>query len=127
MSSGPLIALRRVAGRRIAPLAFALLSSALLVTPAFGAPQALGADPAAVARLVIGSGLRLVVAGVAIGTAGAVAATRALSGMLFGVSAADPTTFAGTTLIVAVAALLASYVPAQRALRMDPAEVLRRE
>jgi putative ABC transport system permease protein len=86
---------------------------------------ALGAEPAAVARLVIGNGLRLAIAGVAIGAVGAIAATRALSGMLFGVSADDPTTFAGTTLVVATVALLASYLPARRALRMDPAEALR--
>ena len=48
-----------------------------------------------------------------------------LSGMIFGVSAADPVTFAGITLVVAAVALLASYVPARRALRMDPVEVLR--
>lgn len=94
-------------------------------TREFGVRVALGAEPSAVVRLVIGSGLRLAVAGVALGAAGAVAATRALSGMLFGVSADDPMTFAGTTLLVAAVALLASYVPARRALRMDPAEVLR--
>jgi len=94
-------------------------------TREIGVRVALGAEPSAVARLVIGSGLRLAAAGVAIGAAGAVAATRVLSGMLFGVSAVDPTTFAGTTLVVAAIALLASYLPARRALRIDPAEALR--
>jgi hypothetical protein len=61
---------------------------------------ALGAEPSRVARLVVGSGLRLVIACVAIGAAGAVAATGALSGMLFGVSAGDPPTFVGVILVV---------------------------
>jgi Acidobacterial duplicated orphan permease len=90
-----------------------------------GVRVALGAEPSEVARLVVGSGLRLTVAGVAIGMAASFGATRVLSGMIFGVSAADPVTFAGITLVVAAVALLASYVPARRALRMDPVEVLR--
>jgi putative ABC transport system permease protein len=94
-------------------------------TREIGVRVALGADSAAVARLVVGNGLRLAVAGVALGTAGAFIATRALTGMLFGVSAGDPTTFAALTLVVATVALLASYVPARRALRIDPVEALR--
>jgi predicted permease len=94
-------------------------------TREIGVRIALGAEPSAVARLVIGSGLRLTVAGVVIGAAAAFGATRALSGMLFGVSTADPTTFVGITLVVAAVALLASYIPARRALAMDPVEALR--
>ena len=94
-------------------------------TREIGVRMALGAEPTAVAQLVIGSGLRLAIAGVAIGAAGAVAASRALSGMLFAVSAIDPMTFAVTTLVVAAVALLASYVPARRVLRVDPANALR--
>jgi putative ABC transport system permease protein len=94
-------------------------------TREIGVRMALGAEPTAVAWLVLGNGLRLAIAGVAIGAAGALAATRVLSGMLFAVSAIDPTTFVATALVVAAVALLASYLPARRALRMDPADVLR--
>jgi putative ABC transport system permease protein len=94
-------------------------------TREIGVRMALGADPTAVAWLVLGNGLRFAIAGVAIGAAGALAATRVLSGMLFAVSADDPTTFVATALVVAAVALLASYLPARRALRMDPADVLR--
>ena len=94
-------------------------------TREIGLRVALGAEPASVMRFVIGTGLRLTIAGVAIGAACAIAATRMLSGMLFGVSAEDPTTFAGTTLVIAAVALLASYLPARRALRVDPVEALR--
>jgi ABC-type antimicrobial peptide transport system permease subunit len=94
-------------------------------TKEIGVRVALGAEPTAVTRLVVGSGLRLAIAGVAVGAAGAVAATRALSGMLFGVSASDPSTFAAITLSVAAVALLASYIPARRASRIDPVEALR--
>jgi putative ABC transport system permease protein len=86
---------------------------------------ALGAEPAMVARLVVGGGLRLAIAGVAIGAGAAVGATRALSGLLFGVTASDPSTFAAITVVVAAVALLASYLPARRALRIDPVEALR--
>jgi putative ABC transport system permease protein len=94
-------------------------------TREIGVRVALGAEPATVTRLVVGGGLRLAIAGVAIGTVGAIAATRALSGMLFGVSANDPSTFAAITLSVASVALLASYIPARRASRIDPVEALR--
>lgn len=93
-------------------------------TREIGVRVALGAEPTAVARLVVGSGLRLASVGVVIGAGGAVAATRALSGMLYGVSASDPATFAGTSLVVAAVALVASYLPA---VRIDPVEALRGE
>jgi putative ABC transport system permease protein len=96
-------------------------------TREIGVRVALGAEPSAVARLVIGNGLRLATLGVVIGAAGAIAATRALSGMLFGVSASDPWTFAAITVVVAAVALLASYLPARRAVRIDPVEALRAE
>jgi predicted permease len=96
-------------------------------TREIGVRVALGAEPSAVARLVVGSGLRLAALGVAIGAAGSVVAARALSGMLFGVSAGDPATFVATTGLVAAVALLASYVPARRAVRIDPVEALRME
>jgi predicted permease len=94
-------------------------------TREIGVRVALGAEPSAVARLVVGNGLRLAVAGVAIGAVAAVGGTRALSGMLYGVSPTDPATFLAITIVVGAVALLASYIPARRALRIDPAEALR--
>jgi putative ABC transport system permease protein len=94
-------------------------------TREIGIRVALGADQSAVKQLVVGSSLRLALAGVAIGGVAAIGATRTLSAMLFGVSATDPATFAAITAIVAAVALLASYVPARRALRIDPVEALR--
>jgi len=63
--------------------------------------------------------------GIALGAAAALAATRALSSMLYGVGAADPHTFFTIALLVAAIAVVASYVPARRALRIDPAQTLR--
>ena len=94
-------------------------------TREIGVRVALGAEPSAVARLVLGSGLRLALIGVVIGVVAAFGATRVLSGMLFGVSAADPATFVAITVGVAAVALLASYLPARRAVRLDPIEALR--
>lgn len=90
-----------------------------------GVRIALGAQSTDVAGLVIGEGLRLVAAGIVIGMAGAIAATRALRGMLYGVGPADPATFGAIVLLLGVIAMLASYVPARRALRVDPLETLR--
>jgi putative ABC transport system permease protein len=94
-------------------------------TREIGVRVALGAEPSAVARLVVGSGARLAIAGVVIGAAASVGATRALSGLIYGVSSTDPLTFIAITLIVGAIALLASYVPARRALSIDPIEALR--
>jgi putative ABC transport system permease protein len=94
-------------------------------TREIGVRVALGAEPAAVTWLVVGNGLRLAVAGVGLGTIAAIGAGRVLSGMLFGVSAADPATLLAITVMVVAIALFASYVPARRALRIDPSEALR--
>jgi predicted permease len=96
-------------------------------TREIGVRVALGAEPAMVARLVVGGGLRLALAGVVVGVAGSVAAARTLSGMLYGVTAGDPPTFAAITCAVAAVALLDSYIPARRAVRIDPVEALRSE
>jgi predicted permease len=96
-------------------------------TREIGVRMALGAEPRSVMALVMGGGLRLAVLGVAVGVAAAAAATRVLESMLYAVSPADPITFAGIALLVAAIALVASYVPARRALRIDPAETLRTE
>jgi len=75
----------------------------------------------------MGEGLALTVIGLAIGLVGALALARFLAGMLFGVRAGDPMTFVVVALILATVALLASYVPARRATRVDPMVALRHE
>ena len=94
-------------------------------TREIGVRVALGAQPRAILAWVVGNGLRLAAAGAAIGAVVAVAATRVLETLLHGVSPADPPTFAAIVLMVVAIALLASYIPARRALRIDPAEALR--
>jgi putative ABC transport system permease protein len=81
---------------------------------------ALGARSADVMAMVLGQGLRTVLLGVVIGVAGSLAVTRAIQSLLFGVSAADPLTFAVMILLLISAALLARYIPARRAARVDP-------
>ncbi|MFI5230469.1 MAG: ADOP family duplicated permease [Gemmatimonadales bacterium] len=90
-----------------------------------GIRAALGADRARMLRLVVGEGLSLVAVGAAIGLIGALAATRVLSAFLFGVSADDPVTYTLVTLLLVVAAALASWIPARRAARVEPVEALR--
>ena len=92
-----------------------------------GVRVALGARPADVLRLVIGRAAILAVLGVAVGIVGAWALTRLLSGLLWGVATNDPATFVLTPLLLIAAALTASYVPARRALRVDPMVALRSE
>jgi putative ABC transport system permease protein len=92
-----------------------------------GIRMALGAQPRDIWRLIVGSGARLALAGIAIGLAGALALTRLLSSLLFEVRATDPITFAAVALLLAAVALLACYVPARRAMRADPMFALRYE
>ena len=92
-----------------------------------GIRMALGAQPRDIWRLIVGSGARLALAGIAIGLAGALALTRLLSSLLFEVRATDPFTFAAVALLLAAVALLACYVPARRAMRADPMFALRYE
>ena len=96
-------------------------------TSEIGVRMALGAGRGDVLRLVVGGGLRLALAGVALGVAGALAATRAMATLLFGVTATDPATFVATTVALAGVATAASLVPALRATRIDPIEALRAE
>jgi ABC-type antimicrobial peptide transport system permease subunit len=96
-------------------------------TREIGVRVALGATRREVARLVLGQGLRLALAGVALGTLGAAALARGLRGLLPGVSPADPATYLAVALLLGGVALLASYAPARRAARVDPMTALRCE
>jgi putative ABC transport system permease protein len=91
----------------------------------FGIRLALGARPGDVVRLVLRRGFLLATFGLAIGLLGAMAATRVLDGLLFGVRRLDPITFAGVALFMLAVAMTACYVPARRAIRADPIDALR--
>ncbi|HEY7113899.1 MAG TPA: ABC transporter permease [Thermoanaerobaculia bacterium] len=96
-------------------------------TREIGVRIALGADPARVRREVIGEGARIAAAGIGIGLAGALAASRALTQLLYAVHPIDPATYAAVSLLLAAAAIGACYLPARRASRIDPIEALRSE
>jgi putative ABC transport system permease protein len=93
----------------------------------FGIRTALGARPSDVLRLVLGNGMRLAVAGIALGVGGALWLTRFLESLLFGVKPADLPTFGAAVLLLAAVALLACYLPARRATKIDPMVALRYE
>ena len=90
-----------------------------------GVRMALGADDGRIFRLVIGSGVGLAVMGMCIGLPAAFVATRLLGGLLQGVTPTDPFTYATVSVLLGASALLASYIPAQRATRVDPIMALR--
>jgi len=92
-----------------------------------GIRLALGAGRADVLRLVLGRGLRLAAAGIALGLVGAVAASRGLGSLLYGISATDPITLVVAVIALGSAAILASLLPARRATRVDPMIALRSE
>jgi len=92
-----------------------------------GIRVALGAHPAAVLRMVLGHALVLAVVGVAAGLVGALALSRAIAGLLFELSPTDPVTLVAVAVLLTAVALLASYLPARRATRVDPLIALRAE
>jgi putative ABC transport system permease protein len=96
-------------------------------TREIGIRMAMGAQTSRVLGLVVGQGMRLAAAGLILGLIVAFAAMRGLSSLLFGVSAHDPLTFGGVSLILALAAVLACYIPARRATKVDPIIALRYE
>jgi putative ABC transport system permease protein len=92
-----------------------------------GIRMSLGAEPADILKMVVGQGMRLALLGVAIGVASSLALTRLISALLFGVHPTDPLAFSASALALLATALLASYLPARRATRVDPITILRHE
>jgi predicted permease len=135
---------RAVAGRRFSLTLIGVFSVAALIlatlgiygliaylvaerTREIGIRQALGADSSHVLRLVLGTGAQLAVIGMVVGLVAALALTQLLEGMLFGVTPTDPVAFAAVMLVTSSAVLIASYLPARRALRVAPVTAMRTE
>ena len=131
----------RRSGGILALVAFAVIAVGLAVTGVYAmlafaigerrreiaVRLTLGARPSAIVRMVVGEGMRMTIAGLAIGLIAAAWLTRYLGTLLFDVGASDPATFAAVTAALMVLALAASLVPARAASRMNPLEGLRAE
>jgi putative ABC transport system permease protein len=96
-------------------------------THEIGIRMALGAQPSALLRLVIVEGMSVALVGIAIGVAGAFGVMRFIRSFLFEVNATDPATFAAVSAVLFLVALAACYIPARRAMRVDPMVALRHE
>ena len=96
-------------------------------THEIGIRRALGAEERNILGMVLRQGLRLALSGAAVGTVGALIVSRLMAGVLYGVRPADPLTFAGVAALLLLVALFACYLPARRALRVDPGVALRHE
>ena len=96
-------------------------------TREIGVRMALGAPSRDILTMILGQGLRTILIGLAIGFAGSLALTRTVESLLFGVTSTDPLTFLSVSLLLTVVALTASYIPARRAMRVDPVVALRDE
>src|SRR5262249_36278884 len=96
-------------------------------THEIGIRLALGAEGRGVARMVLGRGVALALVGATIGLVCAAGVSRSMAGVLYGVRPIDPPTFAGVAILLIAVAILACYIPARRATRVDPIVALRHE
>jgi ABC-type antimicrobial peptide transport system permease subunit len=96
-------------------------------TQEIGIRMAIGAQRSDVLRLVLGEGARMAGLGIVIGIVASLAITRLVSSLLFGIGATDPLTFSSVAVLLSLVALVATYIPARRAMRVDPVTALRYE